>query len=184
MRSSRAKFLGFLMLVAVAGLAVPGASPPRSWRPAAPGPAVTPAQQTPHASTDRVTSRGGLTGNRYSTLNQINTSNVGHLKVAWQAHFGLSKALQAKSFGMEATPVVFDGVAYVPDPFGSVIALDGATGETQWKYTHRYKGKRSLLTTQRGIAIGDGRVYVGTPDGTIVALNQATGRPEWQRKVG
>ena len=86
MRSIRAKFFGLLSLLAVAGMAVAVADASRSSRTAVlPAPAFTPDQLSAHSSTDWLTSLGGLTGNRFSTLNQINTHNIGQVRIAWQA---------------------------------------------------------------------------------------------------
>jgi len=185
MRLRRAKFLVPVILALAVGTAVTVASASREHATAiTPAPAFSAAELAGTAGSNWLTVGGSTNGTRFSTLNQIKTSNINSLKVAWQAHFGLSKAKQAQTFGQEATPVVYNGIAFVPDAFGDVVAIDGATGEQQWKFTNRIVGKPPLLTTQRGIAIGEGRVYVATPNDKVIAIDQATGRPVWSSQVG
>src|SRR5437773_12510623 len=60
---------------------------------------------------DWVTNGGNLTNNRYSTLKQINTTNVGQLKGAWMTRLK-SSGLGGK-YSFEASPLVKDGIMYV-----------------------------------------------------------------------
>src|SRR6266567_942780 len=83
---------------------------------------------------------GGDPGNsRYSSLRQINRSNVTQLKVAWTYHTGDisdgSKYPVRSAF--ETTPLVIDGVMYVTTPFSRVIALDAETGKELWAFDPR-----------------------------------------------
>src|SRR4051812_2116958 len=115
MRFRRAKFLVPLLLFAVVGTAVTVASASRERATAiTPAPAFSSTDLAATASSNWLTTGGSTNGTRYSTLNQIKTSNVTSLKVAWQAHFGLTSAQVAKSFGQEATPVVYNGFAFIP----------------------------------------------------------------------
>jgi len=63
---------------------------------------------------------GSLTGNRYSSLAQINVKNVKRLTPAWV--FPNPTAVQ-----LEVTPIVSDGVMYITAP-NEVYALDATTG--------------------------------------------------------
>ena len=69
---------------------------------------------------------GDYTGQRFSSLREINRSNVGQLRAAWVFHPGNSQRL-------EATPIVVRGVMYVTSA-NDVFALDGVTGRTLWHY--------------------------------------------------
>ena len=82
------------------------------------------------AGREWLTYGGNLFNQRYSSLNQINTSNVANLKGAWTYHTGASS--QATSF--ESSPVVVDGVMYLTGPQSQVYALDAKTGQEMWKY--------------------------------------------------
>ena len=111
---------------------------------------------------------------RYSGLDQINASNVKSLVPVWVFQTG------DYSDGLQATPIVIDGVMYVSTASSWVIALDAATGKQIWEY--RYAG--STVRTQyghqnRGVAVGQGRVFVGTFDNHLIALDQKTGHEEW-----
>ena len=65
-------------------------------------------------------------GTKFSTLAQINTSNVKDLKRAWTFHTG------DKSGFFESTPLVIDSVMYFSAANG-VYALDAVTGQQIWK---------------------------------------------------
>jgi alcohol dehydrogenase (cytochrome c) len=70
---------------------------------------------------------GDYTGRRFSSLNEINSANVGQLRTAWVFHPGNSQRL-------EATPVVMHGVMYVTSA-NDVFALDARTGRALWHYS-------------------------------------------------
>ena len=128
---------------------------------------------------------GGATWNqRYSTLDQIDTSNVSRLKGVWRTHLNGS-GVGAKYSG-ESQPVVQDGVVYVTTGNDDVFAVSVATGKILWE--HKSGIDQSITTIccgwlNRGVALGDGRVYVGQLDGKVVALDQKTGEPVWTRQL-
>ena len=65
--------------------------------------------------------------NRFSPLDQITTANVGKLGLAW------SYALDSIR-GVEATPIVVDGIMYVTAPWSIVHAINAKTGEKIWTF--------------------------------------------------
>src|SRR3954453_11281743 len=75
-------------------------------------------------------------GSRYSTLTQIDTSNVARLAVAWTYHTGeLAPAVNTpRHRSLEVTPIVVDGSMYLITPMGRIIALDPETGTERWSY--------------------------------------------------
>ena len=81
---------------------------------------------------DWVTNGGNLTNNRYSTLKQIDTTNVGKLKGAWMTR--LKSSGVGGKYSFEASPLVKDGVMYVVTGNDDVFALDAKTGATIWEY--------------------------------------------------
>jgi glucose dehydrogenase len=81
---------------------------------------------------DWVTNGGNLTNNRYSTLKQIDTTNVGKLKGAWMTRLKGSGAGGKYSF--EASPLVKDGIMYVVTGNDDVFALNARSGEIIWEY--------------------------------------------------
>ena len=60
---------------------------------------------------DWVTNGGNLSNNRYSTLKQIDTTNVGKLKGAWMTR--LKGSGVGGKYSFEASPLVKDGIMYV-----------------------------------------------------------------------
>ncbi|HKV73139.1 MAG TPA: PQQ-dependent dehydrogenase, methanol/ethanol family [Gemmatimonadales bacterium] len=135
--------------------------------------------QSRHEPGNWFTYSGDLGGQRYSPLTQITATNVGSLRAAW--------IYQAGDAGlMQTTPVVVDGVMYLTEFHGHVVALDARTGRVLWRYQQQTPAK--LLTlgfgpTNRGIAILDSTVYVGTPDARLVALDARSGALRWSVPV-
>src|SRR5262245_50811623 len=64
-----------------------------------------------------------LAGSRYSTMDQINPSNVKTLTPRWLFQYGIIDGVSNQT-----TPVIVDGVMYVTDPRGGVYAVDAAEG--------------------------------------------------------
>ncbi len=122
---------------------------------------------------DWLTYNGTLDGNRYSSLKQIDTRNAGQLGVKW--------IFPIEHFGLEATPVVADGVMYVTGP-NQAIALDAQTGRQIWKYARpRTEGLigDASLGTNRGVAILGDNVFMVTDNAHLLALNRVTGSLVW-----
>src|SRR5258707_15733391 len=71
---------------------------------------------------------------RYSKLNQINTENVKSLGLQWTYNL---ESLR----GVEATPLIVDGIMYVSASWSVVHALDVRTGKRIWTYDPRGRGK-------------------------------------------
>ncbi|MDD1783855.1 PQQ-binding-like beta-propeller repeat protein [Enterovibrio sp. ZSDZ35] len=119
-------------------------------------------------------------GWRYSPLSDINKANVDKLKVAWIHQPGDIQ------HGLQATPIVLDGVIYYVAANNNVYAVDGETGETLWHYQPELDPIVTRVFYQaasRGVTVGHGMVYLGTLDGRFIALNQKTGKPVWKRKI-
>lgn len=118
-----------------------------------------------------------LNGTYYSQLSQINTSNVGKLGFVWQFKTGTYR-------GMDATPLFVDGVLYFPGIWGSVYALDAATGKENWRFTPKNDGQFAIWAASdvvtRGIAVLNGRVFTISTDCRLFSLNAANGQTVWQ----
>ena len=125
-----------------------------------------------------LTYSGNYSAQRYSRLNQINTTNVKKLHLAWVYQV---KATDA----METSPLVVDGTMYLSEPGGSVTALDTRTGKALWKYARPLpKGVRGCCgQVNRGVAILDDKIYVGTFDAHLVALDMKSGVVRWDIPV-
>ena len=114
---------------------------------------------------------------RYSSLDQINRDSVAKLGLAWEQ--------DAQSHrGLEATPIVVDGVMYTTSTWSRVIALDATNGKILWQYdpkVPRAWAKRLCCdVVNRGVAVHKGKVYAGTLDGRLIALEANSGKLVWE----
>ncbi|HEY4155759.1 MAG TPA: c-type cytochrome, partial [Puia sp.] len=76
---------------------------------------------------------GNPTGNKFSSLTQIDTANVQGLQVAWTYHTGdVDTAAHSQ---IQCNPVIVNGIMYVVSPQLKLIALDAATGKQIWTYS-------------------------------------------------
>jgi alcohol dehydrogenase (cytochrome c) len=117
---------------------------------------------------------------RYSPLDQINTKNIDKLKVAWIHQPG------DIAHGLQATPIVIDGIAYYIAPNNNVFALNAATGEQIWHYQPDLDPiveEVFYVSASRGVTVGHGNVYVGSLDGRFIALDQQTGEEKWSTQI-
>lgn len=130
-------------------------------------------------------------GTRYSPLTQISRANVAQLRVAWRFSTGEAGAAYAteRNTSFEATPLVVQGIMYVPTPLGRVFALDAATGHERW----RFNGSVVRVAhfgdfTTRGVsywvdahakpgASCRRRIVFATIDARLIALDAASGAP-------
>ena len=113
---------------------------------------------------DWVTNGGNLTNQRYSTLKQIDTSNVKNLKGAWMIR--LKGSAYGGKYSHEATPLVKDGVMYVITGNDDAFAVNAKTGEFLWEYWSGIDQKISTVCCgwiNRGVALGEGMVFFGLP---------------------
>ena len=113
---------------------------------------------------------------RYSGLDQIIRSNVKDLKVVWAFQTGVVDG------GLQATPIVLDGVMYLSSSWNRVFAINAATGEEIWHYYYKNPRQIGVIYSpwNRGVAVAHGRVFMGTLDNSVVALDQKTGRELWK----
>jgi alcohol dehydrogenase (cytochrome c) len=121
---------------------------------------------------------GSNSGNRYSALDQINTTTVQKLGVAWIAPLGQSRG--------ESSPVVVDGVMYVTG-WNEISALDATTGRQLWSYGEPHT--LGLLGdaaggANRGAAISGDRVFMTTDNAHLMAFNRFTGQKLWDVEMG
>ena len=136
---------------------------------------------------------GNYQGHRFSALKEINTDTVKNLKVAFTVALGGFEGGGARyKFGnLEATPIVEDGVMYVPDGWGSVYAIDvsnGRKGAFRWKFDpgtdKAWAGDVACCgVDNRGVALWKDKIISISLDGRLFALNKATGEKVWERKV-
>ncbi len=126
------------------------------------------------------TNGGNLYNQRYSSLNQINASNVAELKGVWRARLRGSGV--APKYSGEGQPVVHDGVAYISTGANDVFALSLDTGEILWQYSANLAEDLPSVCcgwNNRGVALSEDKVFMGRLDGKLVALDRKTGAPVW-----
>jgi quinohemoprotein ethanol dehydrogenase len=133
---------------------------------------------------DWVTNGGNLTNERYSTLKQIDTTNVKQLKGAWMTR--LKGSGLGGKYSFEATPLVKDGIMYISTGNDDVFALNAKTGEILWEH---WSGIGQTISTvccgwlNRGLAMGEGMLFIGQLDANVVALDIKTGKEVWRTPV-
>lgn len=117
---------------------------------------------------------------RHSPLSDINKSNVHKLEVAWIHQPGNI------THGLQATPIVKDGILYYIGAYNNVYAVNAASGKTLWHYQPKLDPVSNdvfYIAASRGVTVGRGKVFVGTLDGKFIALDQKTGKPVWETQL-
>jgi alcohol dehydrogenase (cytochrome c) len=135
---------------------------------------------------------GNYQGHRFSALKEINSDTVKNLKPVFTvALSGFQSGGRYAHGNLEATPLVEDGIMYVPDGWGSVYAIDltaGRKGVFKWKMdpgTDRtWAGDVACCgVNNRGVALWKDKVISISLDGRMFATNKATGEVAWERKI-
>src|SRR5713226_3659594 len=135
---------------------------------------------------------GNYQGHRFSLLKEINTDTVKNLKPVFTVALSGFQSGGRYAFGnLEATPIVEDGIIYVPDGWGSVYAIDvtaGKKGVFRWKFDPQtnkaWAGDVACCgVNNRGVALWKDKVISISLDGRLSAINKATGEKVWERKV-
>jgi alcohol dehydrogenase (cytochrome c) len=118
---------------------------------------------------------------RYSSLDQVNTSNTKDLKVAWTFSTGMDR-------GHEAAPLYVNGTIYVITPWpNTLFALDAKSGALKWQYnpnpSSSAKGVACCDWVNRGGDYAFGNIYYNTLDGFTVAVNAQSGKEVYKTKL-
>jgi quinohemoprotein ethanol dehydrogenase len=119
---------------------------------------------------------------RYSPLSDINRDNINQLDLAWSFKFSTAR-------GMEATPLMHNGIIYISTGWSHVHALDARTGEQLWHYDAKvaksHLAKTCCGPVNRGVALWQGetdaklQLFFGALDGRLIALDATTGTQNW-----
>ena len=121
--------------------------------------------------------RRTLDGWGYSPLDQIDRSNVGELRMVW------SRAMTEGR--QQGTPLVYDGVMYMPNPADVIQAIDAVTGDLRWEYRREVPEDigdyvfNTLWQNNRNLAIYGSYIIDTSADDHIFALDATTGRLAW-----
>ena len=155
-------FLTALVLLA----AVPAAAQDRDFAP------VTDAMLQDPDPADWLNWRRTLDGWGYSPLDEIDRDNVHRLQLAWA--WPMAPGVN------QATPLVHDGVMYLPSPGNVVQAVDAVTGDRIWQYDRDLSAMVDTVLSprSRSIAIYGDKVYLNTADAT--SLHSTPARARWR----
>ena len=128
---------------------------------------------------------GDYTSRRFSSLKQVNTSNVKNLTLAWMSRVitGPRGGLPPTIIGgvgtreftggtIKGAVLQVDGILYVTAP-DNVWALDAIDGREIWHYFWRTRGGTHI--GNRGAAIWRNYLFFETPDNYLVSLDAKTG---------
>ena len=133
-----------------------------------------------HPAANWPTNGGNLFNQRYSPLKTINRENVARLKGVWRARLnGSGTAPQYSAF---ATPIVYEGIAYISTGANDVFAVSLDGGEVLWQYSAALDPAITSVCcgwNNKGVAISDDKVFIGRLDGQLVALERSTGKVVW-----
>ena len=120
-------------------------------------------------------------GQRFVRLDQITPANVNRLRPVWVFPTG------GENRGLEATPLIHEGVLYVSADESRVFALDARTGAKKWSYDPKMSDDVERVyccgSINRGVALLGELVYVGTMDARMIALHKDTGKVVWETEV-
>ena len=125
---------------------------------------------------------------RYSPLDKINEHNVSRLGLAWSYELNTFR-------GVEATPLVVDGVLYDISAWDVTTALDARTGRVLWTYDPKVPTEWGRYACCEPVSRGlawyqerrqsrspgrpQGHPIIATLDGRLIALDAKTGTPLW-----
>lgn len=124
----------------------------------------------PAAAQSDWSSYGGQpAGDHFSTLTQINRTNVQKLKVAWTYDTG------EKVAGFESSPLIIKGTLYAPTPSGKVVALNAATGKPLWTFNPQIQSTQPIRGLTYWSGTGAPRLFAGIMN-YLYAINPETGR--------
>jgi quinohemoprotein ethanol dehydrogenase len=123
-----------------------------------------------------------LSESRYSSLRQINTSNVNRLGLAWTYVLGAGGGSQ------EATPLVWNNTIYGITTWSVVFAVDARTGKELWRWDPEVnqpalRRKPCCGVVNRGLAIYNGMIFAPIIDGRLEALDALSGKVMWESRV-
>jgi len=131
--------------------------------------------EEPKSATDWPEYLGGPDRNHYSTLNQINTTNVSQLKVAWEYH-------SRDSGQVQCNPIIVEGTLFGVTASNQLFALDAATGQPKWRFV---EPDTKTFNTNRGVTYWESTKTADTEPARLLyaygswlyAINAQTGQP-------
>jgi quinoprotein glucose dehydrogenase len=156
---------------------------------------ITSAEAAVHPSSASEWAQWGhtLAGTRYVPATQIDTHNVGQLKIAWRLHTGddLSRKQDERNLpAFEATPLKIGDTLYLCTPHNIILAINADTGSERWRFDPKTNTHGHYLVTCRGVAYYDAgdaasepgreqcrsRILAATLDARLLALDAHSGK--------
>ena len=171
---------GRFVLVCMAGLlliqvgAARGQSQDQAWEP------ITEERLLNPEDGDWMSYRRTYDVTGFSPLDQINRGNVGDLRMVW------AWSVRDNSRWVP-TPIVANGLMYVSEGSGRVIAFDVVSGDVAWLHTRSYPEdieKSQAFGRHRGVSVYGDTIYWGTADAALVALDALSGEQRWEVSTG
>jgi alcohol dehydrogenase (cytochrome c) len=148
---------------------------------------------------------GDYTQRRFSTLTQIDTSNVRHLSLAWVLRLtagpggdgGFGRGAPTITGGVAEEPVTIpgstsgaprlsgsilqvNGILYISSP-DNAWAVDALDGHVLWHYWWKSRGATHI--GNRGMAMYGDWLFFETPDDYLVSLDAKTGQERWHKEI-
>lgn len=130
---------------------------------------------------DWVMMRGNYEGWGYSSLDQINKTNVKGLQLVW------ARAMEP---GInEATPIIHNGVMFLGNPNDVIQAIDAASGDLLWEYRRTLPSLAAFHNNawgqrKRSVFLYNDKIYTVTRDNFVLALDAKTGKELWEVNRG
>jgi alcohol dehydrogenase (cytochrome c) len=122
------------------------------------------------------TYNGDYSGRRFSSLTQINSTNVNALSLAWNSHFSGGEG----NVSIKATPLMVNGILYFSAP-NNVWAVEAHTGRELWHYV--YPPNTGSTIGNRGVGIYGNWLYFESPDSNLISLDARTGKERWKIQI-
>ena len=121
---------------------------------------------------------GTLDAQRYSQLDEINTSNVTEMELKWAYQIPVIDRA-------ETVPLVVDGIMFITEAPSNLVAVDAQTGRQYWRYDHDLPEDLRICCgrNNRGVAILGETLFMSTLDAHLVAIDARTGNVLWDVEV-
>lgn len=120
--------------------------------------------------------KGGPEANNYSSLDQINKTNVNDLEIAW-SYYPNDEFEGMKIWKYECNPIVINNVMYLTSARGVLYAIHAVTGEKIWSFDPLEGGKGGVVL--RGVTYWEGesqeRIFVSAKD-KLFSVDAKTGK--------
>jgi alcohol dehydrogenase (cytochrome c) len=125
------------------------------------------------------TYNGDYSGQRNSSLTQIDQSNVKNLGLQW-IYRTTNSGLNGFAGSIKSTPLLVKGVLYFTMP-DNVWAVDARTGSEIWHY--KYPSNPGVHIGSRGVGMYGDWLYFESPDCNLISINAKDGKERWRKTI-